>query len=72
MNVLAIKNDPGRSFQELADIRFLIQLEGVDGDEIRGSVHGAGIWSCKVPALCTKCSALRLAGLPRQEYGHII
>jgi hypothetical protein len=35
MKVLAIKNDPSRTLQDLADIRFLITLPGVDGAEIR-------------------------------------
>lgn len=35
MKVLAMKNDPGRRFQELADIRFLLRLPGVDREEIR-------------------------------------
>ncbi|MEA2691175.1 MAG: hypothetical protein QOJ16_562 [Acidobacteriota bacterium] len=35
MKVLAMKNDPGRTFQELADIRFLIRLPGVDRQEVR-------------------------------------
>jgi hypothetical protein len=36
LKVFAMKNDPGRTFQELADIRFLLQLPGVDPHEIRG------------------------------------
>ena len=36
MKVAAMKSDPGRTFQELADIRFLLTLPGVD----RGEVHG--------------------------------
>lgn len=34
MKVHAMKNDPSRTFQELADIRFLLQLDGVDRTEI--------------------------------------
>jgi hypothetical protein len=30
MKVAAMKNDPGRTFQEMTDIRFLLQLPGVD------------------------------------------
>jgi hypothetical protein len=36
MKVYAIKNDPERCHQELADIRFLMGLPGVDRAEIRG------------------------------------
>jgi hypothetical protein len=36
MKVLAMKNDPGRLFQEMADIRFLLTLPRVDRDEVRG------------------------------------
>jgi hypothetical protein len=35
MKVLAMKNDPSRTFQELADIRFLLTLPGVDRDLVR-------------------------------------
>jgi hypothetical protein len=35
MKVLAMKNDPGRRFQELADIRFLLRLPGVDREAVR-------------------------------------
>ena len=42
MKVLAMKNDPERTLQELADIRYLMTLPGVDREEIRGyfSRHG--------------------------------
>lgn len=30
MKVAAMKNDPGRTFQEMTDIRFLLQLPGID------------------------------------------
>ena len=43
MKVHAMKNDPGRSLQEMADIRFLLQLPGIDGDEIRGYFEKAGL-----------------------------
>ena len=36
MKVRAMKNDPDRKYQELADIRHLLRLPGVDRDEIRG------------------------------------
>ncbi len=35
MKVQAMKNDPDRTFQEMADILFLLRLPGVDRQEIR-------------------------------------
>lgn len=35
MKVLAMKNDPARTFQELGDIRHLIAVAGADREEIR-------------------------------------
>jgi hypothetical protein len=35
MKVVAMKNDPDRSFQELADIQFLLRLPGVDDREVQ-------------------------------------
>jgi hypothetical protein len=35
MKVHAMKNDPSRSLQEMADIRYLLQVPGVDQEEIR-------------------------------------
>jgi hypothetical protein len=35
MKVVAMKNDPARTFQELADVRFLIGLPKVDRREVR-------------------------------------
>jgi hypothetical protein len=43
MKVHAMKNDPGRRFQEMADIRFLLQLEGVDEEEVQGYFEEAGL-----------------------------
>jgi hypothetical protein len=43
MKIHAMKNDPGRTLQEMADIRFLLQLPGVDGEEIRGYFEKAGL-----------------------------
>ena len=42
MKVLAMRNDPGRTFQELADIRFLLRAPGVDRELVREhfSRHG--------------------------------
>jgi hypothetical protein len=36
LKVLAMKNDPSRTLQDMADIRFLVNLPGVDWHEIRG------------------------------------
>jgi len=36
MKIHAMKNDPGRAFQEMADIRILLQIPGIDREEIRG------------------------------------
>jgi hypothetical protein len=35
MKIQAMKNDPERSFQEMADILFLMRLPGIDIDEVR-------------------------------------
>jgi hypothetical protein len=35
MKVHAMKNDPSRVFQDMADIQFLMKLPGVDRNEIR-------------------------------------
>jgi hypothetical protein len=43
MKVLAMKNDPTRTFQELADIRFLLELPGVDRGEVRGYFESHGL-----------------------------
>ncbi len=44
LKVVAMKNDPSRSFQDMADIRFLLNLPGVDRREIQGYFedHGMG------------------------------
>jgi len=44
MKVLAMKNDPSRTFQEMADIQALLRLPGVDKGEIKGYFerHGLG------------------------------
>jgi hypothetical protein len=34
MKALAMKNDPGRTLQEMADVRFLLGLPGVDREEV--------------------------------------
>jgi len=43
MKVHAIKNDPARRHQELADIRFLMGLPGVDRGEIRRYFESSGL-----------------------------
>jgi len=43
MKVHAMKNDPARTLQEMADIRFLLQLDGVDETEIREYFEKAGL-----------------------------
>ena len=43
IQIHATKNDPGRVFQEMADIQFLMKLRGVDRDEIRGYFHDSGL-----------------------------
>ena len=42
MKIHAMKNDPSRAFQEMADIQFLMRLPGVDRDEIRGYFEKSG------------------------------
>jgi hypothetical protein len=44
MKVLAMKNDPSRTFQEMADIQSLLRLPEVDRAEIKGYFerHGLG------------------------------
>lgn len=42
MKVHAMKNDPSRAFQEMADIQFLMRLPGVDHDQIRGYFERSG------------------------------
>ncbi len=43
MKVHAMKNDPGRALQEMADIRFLLKLPGIDEEEVRGYFEKAGL-----------------------------
>ena len=42
MKIHAMKNDPSRAFQEMADIQFLMGLPGVDRDQIRGYFERSG------------------------------
>jgi hypothetical protein len=43
MKVQAMKNDPHRVLRDLDDIRFLLQLPGIDDTEIRGYFERAGL-----------------------------
>jgi hypothetical protein len=43
MKALAMKNDPGRTFQEMADIRFLIHLPEVDRRAVRAYFERQGM-----------------------------
>lgn len=43
MKVLAMKNDPTRTFQELADIRFLVTMPGVDRVEVKSYFDRHGL-----------------------------
>lgn len=43
MKVLAMKNDPHRTFQEMADLQFILGLPGVDVAEIRTHFERHGL-----------------------------
>jgi hypothetical protein len=43
MKIHAMRNDPARTLQEMADIQFLLRLPGIDEDEIRGYFERAGL-----------------------------
>jgi hypothetical protein len=43
LKVLAMKNDPGRTFQEMADIRYLLQLPRVDRREVESYFRRHGL-----------------------------
>ncbi len=43
MKVQAMKNDPDRRLQDLADVRFLLGLPGIDEEEVRGYFERAGL-----------------------------
>jgi hypothetical protein len=43
MKVTAMKNDPSRRLEELADIRALLRLPGVDRNEVRGYFERDGL-----------------------------
>lgn len=43
LKVVAMKNDPSRIFQDMVDIRFLLNLPGVDRREIQGYFEKQGM-----------------------------
>ena len=43
MKVQAMKNDPKRTFQEMADISFLLRLPEIDEDEVKGYFEKQGL-----------------------------
>lgn len=43
MKVQAMKNDPDRTFQELADIRYLLGLPETDGEQVRAQFERHGM-----------------------------
>ncbi len=43
MKIHAMKNDPERSFQEMADISFLLHLPEIDEDEVKGYFEKQGM-----------------------------
>jgi hypothetical protein len=43
MKIQAMKNDPQRTFQEMADILFLLRLPDIDRNEIRGYFEKQGM-----------------------------
>jgi hypothetical protein len=43
MKIHAMKNDPSRTLQEMADIQFLLRLPDVDHEEIRAYFEQSGL-----------------------------
>jgi len=43
MKIYALKNDPSRTLQEMADIQFLLRLPGIDEEEIRAYFERSGL-----------------------------
>jgi hypothetical protein len=43
MKIQAMKNDPGRTLREMADIQFLLSLPGIDEGEVRGYFERSGL-----------------------------
>lgn len=46
MKILAMKNDPSRTFQELGDVRHLIAAAGADREIVRGQFARHGLETC--------------------------
>jgi len=43
MKIQAMKNDPSRSLQDMADVRFLLTVDGVNEEEIRAYFEKSGL-----------------------------
>jgi hypothetical protein len=43
MKVQAMRNDPSRLLQDLADVQYLLRLAGTDRDEVRSYFDRAGL-----------------------------
>ena len=43
MKVVAMKNDPSRTYQDMADIRFLVSLPDVDREEVQAQFEKHGL-----------------------------
>lgn len=43
MKAMAMKNDPGRTLQDMADVRFLLQLPGVDRRQVKAYFERQGL-----------------------------
>jgi hypothetical protein len=43
MKVQAMRNDPSRLLQDLADVQYLLRLPGTDRTEVRGYFEAAGL-----------------------------
>lgn len=43
MKIQAMKNDPERTYQEMADIQFLLRLPGINEEEIKGYFKKQGL-----------------------------
>jgi len=52
MKVQAMRNDPSRLMQDLADVQYLLRLPGTDRAEVRGYFEKAGLaeWYDKLVA----------------------
>ncbi len=64
MKVHAMKNDPGRALQEMADIRFLLQLDGVDARSERLDLARDLPTTAEDSAALRRTKALRRLDLP--------